>query len=406
MKVKEQILNALLDKYEKSKSYIEMTNRRISIKMNQIKDYNIEDYEQRELWNSVLKDLQKGELIKFEWEKFEENNIIKEVWLIKENVYKIYEELGRKNPKKSYQAILKQLEQCNFTQEWIKEFQNDMKNYMIEKQKENVLLPIELFSEIVQALNEIDKMQTQNKNAMILKRVFSIKCYNNSKYFERNIEKKIIRIAKRYLHLEQLTDNEILAEIGIVKYPEIIEFCGNMKCIIQGKAIEYASITKGSYINGNAINSIERMEIDSNVRRIIFIENKANYVEYIQSSKESELVIYHGGFYSPIKGEFFRKIYESTQNKNIEYFHWSDIDIGGFEIFVRLRDNIIPELKPMKMDTETLMKYKEKGIALEEEYRNKLAQLKEDRNFKIFWKSIDYMLDNNIKLEQEAIIEN
>ncbi len=63
-----------------------------------------------------------------------------------------------------------------------------------------------------------------------------------------------------------------------------------------------------------------------NAKKIIFIENKANYINYIQNTKKSdEFVVYHGGMYSPIKGEFFKKLYEVA--KNIEFYHWSDIDI-------------------------------------------------------------------------------
>lgn len=403
MNAKEIILNKLLDKYEKSKSYTETVNRKIAVKMSNIKEYKVEDYEQRELWNSVLLDLQQKELIGFKWEKFEVNNIIEEVWLIKENIPQAYEELGRLNPKESYKIILGRIQNCKFSQEWLKNFQYDMIQYMKEKQKENTLLPLEKSSEIIKALKEIDEMLTENKNPVILKRVFSIKCYNNSKYFERNIEKNVTRILKKYLHLEMLKEDEILSEVGIVKYPEIIEFSGDIKCIIHGKEIEYSSITDGSYINGNAIANMEKVELSCNIKQIIFIENKANYINYIQNKKESELVIYHGGFYSPIKGEFFRKIYNSS--KNIKYFHWSDIDIGGFEIFARLRDNIIPELKPIKMDINTLVEYKDRAILFDTSYHDELAKLKVNKKFEIFWDVIDYMLENNVKLEQEAIIE-
>ncbi len=403
MNTKEIILNKLLDKYEKSKSYTETVNRKIAVKMSNIKEYKVEDYEQRELWNSVLLDLQQKELIGFKWEKFEVNNIIEEVWLIKENIPQVYEELGRLNPKKGYKIILGRIQNCKFSQEWLKNFQNDMIQYMTEKQKENALLPLEKSSEIIKALKEIDKMLIKSKNPMILKRVFSIKCYNDSKYFERNIEKNVTRILKKYLCLERLKEDEILSEVGIVKYPEIIEFCGDIKCIIKGREVKYSSITDGSYINGIAIENIDRVEIGCNINKIIFIENKANYINYIQSKKDNELVIYHGGFYSPIKGEFFRKIYNSS--KNIECFHWSDIDIGGFEIFTRLRDNIIPELKPIKMDIDTLLEYKNRAILFDTGYHDELTKLKADKKFEIFWDVIDYMLENNVKLEQEAIIE-
>ncbi len=404
MNIKEIILNKLLEKYEKSKSYTENVNRRILLKMSQIKEYNIEDYEKRQLWNSICVDLKNKGLINFDWEKFEENNILKSIWLIKDNIEEVYKEANRLNPKEGYKVILRQCENINFSQEWLQHFLEDIKNYMLERQKESTLLPLEKSKDILVALSEIDTMLAKNKNSVTLKRIFSIKCYNDSKYFERNIEKNIIRILKKYLNLAELKDDEILAEIGITKYPEIIEFCGNINCIINGKVVQYLSFTEGSYINSSAISKIESIEFDSKIKKVIFIENKANYIDYIRDIREDELVIYHGGFYSPIKGEFFRKIYKSKHNRDVEYFHWSDIDIGGFQIFTRLKENIIPDLIPFKMDIETLKQYINSANSFDETYRDSLEKLMNDKRYELFWDVINFMLENNVKLEQEGII--
>ena len=47
MKYKQIILSALLDKYEKSKSYLNDVNRRIIIKADNIKQYNVENYDDK-----------------------------------------------------------------------------------------------------------------------------------------------------------------------------------------------------------------------------------------------------------------------------------------------------------------------------------------------------------------------
>ena len=82
-----------------------------------------------------------------------------------------------------------------------------------------------------------------------------------------------------------------------------------------------------------------------NANRIIFIENKANYIDYIQNRmSKDEFVVYHGGMYGEVRGQFFKKLYEAT--KESEFYHWSDINIGGFKIFARLR-KIIPIIFPL-----------------------------------------------------------
>lgn len=137
--------------------------------------------------------------------------------------------------------------------------------------------------------------------------------------------------------------------------------------------------------------------------KIMFIENKANYIDYIQNKKNAkELVIFHGGMYSPMKGEFFKKIYEVSNN--VEFYHWSDIDIGGFKIFTRLKENIISELKPFKMDKNTLIENKKYWRSFNENYKDLLLELYDDSRYNIFFDVIDVMLRNNICLEQESLI--
>lgn len=411
MQPKEIILNKLLEKYEKSKSYLKDTNRRILIKIEDIKEYNIENYNIKTIWHDTVGELKKENLIDFSWVKFNENNLLDKIWLNKDNINKAYEKAGRINPKQAYIVVQEQLKNIEFKQEWLNIFSSDVLTYMQNRQKENNLLPMKESEKILKALKEIDNMQEQQKIPQVLKRVFSSKCFNDSKYFERNIEKYIIRILKKYYLskealISSINDDEILAQIGIIKYPEVIEFCGNINCKILGKKVNYCNETLGSYINSNAISKIENIEL-LGVEKIIWIENKANYIDYISNKEENELVIYHGGFYSPIKGEFFKKVYSAisyiNNQKKIEYYHWSDIDIGGFMIFTRLK-KIIKELQPIKMDKNTFLENKQNWNYFDENYKVQLKNLRTDDNYKIFFDVIDEMIRFNAKLEQEAII--
>lgn len=409
MDYKKIILNKLLDKYEKSKSYVKSTNRRIMVKVEEIKEYDLENYEQKLLFHETLKELKLKKIVDFNYLKYEEGNILDKIWLEKENIVNAYIEAQRENPKENYVVILERLESENFKQEWLRNFCEHIKNYMLENQKECQLLSFGQFEDILKALEEIDKMQSINNAGTILKRIFSINCYNDSKYFEKNIEKNIIGIVKKFYFEEngdiELKDDDILKEVGIIKYPEIIEFCGNMRCTVKGKIIEFSDTTEGSYINGNAILNLENVELIA-VDKIIWIENKANYIDYILNKKPNEFVIYHGGFYSPIKGNFFKKIYEASTKllNHITYLHWSDIDIGGFEIFTRLKDNVAREVEPYKMDNDTLVKYKYKWSYFNEKYKDRLYKLRNCEKYCMFFDVIDTMIEHNCKLEQESII--
>lgn len=412
MNYKQIILNALLDKYEKSKSYLSDVNRRIIIKADKIKQYNVESYDDKLVFHNIVKELKRKKLIDFSWHKYEENNILNEIWLIKENVGEAYCEIGRNNPKQAYQEILLHLEKAKFNMQWIIQFCEEMKEYMLKNQKENVLLPKDKAKEILIALQEIDNMQLNKNEGNILKRTFSMKCYHDSKFFEKNIENVLIRIIRKYYIsvdteniLEEISDNDVLAQIGIVKYPEVIEFCGNMTCKINGEKLVFTNRTKESYINEYTIQNINNLEL-SNVKRIIFIENKANYIDYIEHKKEDEFVVYHGGFYSPIKGKFLEKIYKASKEAECKttYYHWSDIDIGGFKIYTRLRDNIIPELVPYKMDKKALIQNKIYWKTFDSKYKELLKKLRQEGKYSVFFEVIDFMLENNIRLEQESML--
>ena len=412
MNYKQIILNALLDKYEKSKSYLCDVNRRIIIKADNLKQYNVENYDDKLVFHNSVKELNRKNLIDFSWQKYEEDNILNEIWLIKENVDKSYNEIDRNNPKQAYQEVLIYLEKSKFRMQWIIHFCDEMKKYMIKNQKENVLLPRNKAKEVLVALQEIDNMQINENEKNILKRTFSMKCYHDSKFFEKNIESILIKIIKKYYInvdseniLEEISDNDVLAQIGIVKYPEVIEFCGNMSCEINGEKHVFSSITKGSYINEYAIQNISNIHL-INVSKIIFIENKSNYIDYIENKKEDEFVIYHGGFYSPIKGKFFEKIYKGSKEAETKptYYHWSDIDIGGFKIYTRLRDSIIPEVLPYRMDKNTLIENKVYWKLFDNKYSELLEKLKQEEKYSIFFEVIDFMLENSVRLEQESMI--
>ena len=88
---------------------------------------------------------------------------------------------------------------------------------MKEKHKTNNLFPVQFAQDILLVLKQIDNKEEN------LKRVLSIKCFGDSKYFERNIEHILIRIIKTYLleKAEEYSNDDILLEVGISKYPEI-----------------------------------------------------------------------------------------------------------------------------------------------------------------------------------------
>ena len=71
MDYKNIILNKLLNKYEVSKSLVSNSNRKIILKVDNLKEYNIEDYEAKKLFHDIVFDLETKQLIFYSWKPHE-----------------------------------------------------------------------------------------------------------------------------------------------------------------------------------------------------------------------------------------------------------------------------------------------------------------------------------------------
>lgn len=413
MDYKKAILNILLDKYEKSTAYITSRRggRRIMLKLSssQFPYYNIEDTDKKDFINSIIDDLAKKDIIGYEWLRFEEGNIIEKIWLNFDNIDEAYKEIGRIPKKKTVKDIACLIDdmQGNIACDWIKLFLDDAKAELNTKKKIPKFLSenISETKDFLKALIHIDAKGDEE----ILERVFSIQCFGDSKYFERNIRKKLIGLIRHYmiekeLCIEDMTEDDILSQVGIVKAPEQIDFRGNIIGILNGKQVDFSPFCYGTSINSQTVKSIQITSLE-NVDRILFIENKANYIDYIFNNEHSrDLIVFHGGFYSPVKGLFFEKLYEAIKDQDIECYHWSDIDLGGFMIFNRLKKCIIPSLKPYKMDEISFMSRQDFWQPFDDRYATSLAKLLEDKDYSEFHNLIRLMLNEGAWLEQEAFL--
>ena len=270
----------------------------------------------------------------------------------------------------------------------------------IEKWQSDMML----VRNILKALDEIDRLISS-----ISMRAFSIRLFADSKFFEKNIKKYIVDIASKnepeLEAMDELSEREILAQIGIIMMPEIFEFCGDMTIGFADGEVDYSPIRSGSCITSDSVKDIRYITLDSRISKILFIENKTNYSQYCLNSKLSdELVIYHGGFYSPAHGVFFRFIADAAKKNDVPVFFWADIDYGGFRMFIRLRDNIIPALKPLNMDTEAFSSHSEKLLGRNDKYIHKTLELLTDPDYECFYDVINMIAKRKGTVEQECFL--
>jgi len=417
MDYRKEILRRLLDKYENSKSfYDDSVNRRITLIMSEEKDISdrLESADEKIDFTDCLRYLESENIAVVKWMKYEEGNLADRIYLVREpeSLNKAYCLAGRKrlaDELDTLKILLREAAAEIKNEKWIRDFFLEMLEYAESRHK------IPRFFKGTQNENQdlIRALLFLNGHSQeeILMRVFSIRCFHDSKYFEKNVLSRLLSVI-RYCFREEnegdaLNDEELLSLNGIRKSPEIMEFCGNLLITMEnGQSIDYSKMIYGAYMNSETADHIRNIDL-GDTGKVTFIENKTNYLWYISGAgerKKDELVIYHGGCYSPVRGRWFQKIQEAAGGKDIVFRHASDIDAGGFRIFMRLKSEIIPDLIPYRMDVRTYEKYKKYGVHFDEKYAQILCNMLEDESYGIFHDVISCMLNDRTKIEQEIMI--
>ena len=119
--------------------------------------------------------------------------------------------------------------------------------------------------------------------------------------------------------------------------------------------------------------------------------------------RSDEIVIFHGGQYSPAKKKFFESV-SKTMPQDCKWYHWGDIDYGGFSMLLRLRKEIISSIMPYRMSKYELEKYENYTQTFSKEYAEKLLKLYEEARLEDCRECLNYMVKHKIKLEQEAML--
>lgn len=231
-------------------------------------------------------------------------------------------------------------------QAWLVSFYEELLQQMERATKE---LPQNARDEKLHwCLNAIAKLEGD-----MWKRQFSYRVLGDSKTFENVYQKKVASILSSYS--DRVTDemelDEILAEFGILSYSQTLECKGSMKYRINtldavGK-IDITSAYYGHVLNAQTLVHSEVVDA-SNIRRVMTIENKANYENMGYDSQC--LYIYTHGFMSRKERRFLESL-NRLLDEDVEFYHWSDMDYGGIRIYQFIKERVFcgREIEPWKM---------------------------------------------------------
>lgn len=408
----EILLSRLLDKYEKSKHLRQpgTSTRRVmlQIEKKELPEYQYEDAQIRDAWNEVVKNLESQDLITVKWRQG--LPVFSSVILNLDRLADCYQLTGRTHPKEQAHAVAEIVSTrlALVTTDWILAWREEI----CHQAKESLRIPsyckkdFSLLDKLLTALKVYDSLHGDS----ITMRAFSEKCYQNTKTFERDVRNQFLRIASAYSpelketgEPSEMGERDRLAYLGIYARPELYELSGNCTIHTQKGDICVAStMPYGLALPSSGIDSIQCFNLNG-IHKIIFIENKTNYDEFILSElRPDELAIYHGGFLSPQKRKFLGKIANSLQ-KQIQIVFWADIDLGGFQMFERLQA-IFPSLCPMRMSEEDVVSHYANGLKRSERYLSEVQSALNNGKYPLFHAAMKKILEYGVTIEQEVFL--
>lgn len=213
-------------------------------------------------------------------------------------------------------------------------------------------------------------------------RIFSKRYLGSSKVFEVRLKTRVISIARKYYPLvdEEMDDYQVLAQLYLDNYAQEMAVKGELRLYFDGNEIDLYPFPYGLILNSETLERA-RISKDQRIRKVITVENKANFV------------------HMPRERDFLKRLEQTLEEYDgIQYFHTGDLDYGGVRIFQYIRTQIFPKLQPLWMDAEQFEAYKEFGETMKEGTWEKLKSFQEPR-LQIL---IDKMLETKLVIEQEC----
>lgn len=393
------VLNHLLDTYENSLLSIGENRRKIQIEFRftrtSIPAYYDESSSEYEKIHILMNALENKNMITVIWKDHKQGHFIQKVRMNADQIDEIYRYTGRK-PKHGLEE-----ENRVFLQKYLNEDAPVTVNfvgYLLERLENHKsvkeYITLENLQETEKFLRACVSVE-QNKTPCYI-REFSIQHFQDSKYFEQ-IESRIIRVFRQFdEEYKEMDAVELLAEYGIYQTPDFVYFKGDVRLLVEGEEMNLSLLKQGIGISGEDIENI-RFSDFSRIQKVITVENLTSFFRY---HEENSLLVYLGGYHNRVRRKLLQKIYGAIPAA--KYYHFGDIDAGGFLIFLDLRKKTEIPFESFRMDLDTLKQYSQYGKKLTETDKKRLEKLGEEKEFS---EVIRYMLEKNIKLEQECIIE-
>jgi len=314
--VAQQILNALLDRYERKPDRV----NRISIAVPTV---SLLAAERQDLFTRMEKARAAGG-VDLVWGRYENKHNLERVTLLKATP--IYDLLNRQPTEEkaantrqrvldALPDLLPELRQAldTTTAEWTLH-RRPIRDISLDSTEE-----ITLLFKVAQAL------MTRGRDSDIDIRTFSRRNAGNSKFLDGRIGKvaDIMRLA--VTTPEYLNSDEIFAFYGVKRYPQ--------PCLVAGSVTYKGNALPAEPYVGVAPEMAPYLNVANQPKWLLTVENLASFNRQVREAGGGGIIIYTGGFPSEPTLAAILALAKAT---TCPVFHWGDIDHGGIKIAYRI----------------------------------------------------------------------
>ncbi|MBS6642725.1 MAG: DUF2399 domain-containing protein [Clostridiaceae bacterium] len=383
-----KLIDKIIEKYERSKTdWNKGDSKNRSLRIQQEEKNQIGSLE----LVSQAVELEKEKLVKIKWYAY-----LSEIEMIHyslKDMPEFYARAGKIFKPQKIKACREFLEneKQKIKKEWIRAY---YESFLDKLEKGQIPGELEGDRLLFRCLSGLDQLEEP-----VYKRTFSKHFLGNSKLFEKRFQKKILNIAKA--HNPEIDDNmdktSILSQLYLEEYSQELALKGNVILELEGQSIDLSPFIYGLVINSQMLKHAE-VHAGQKIRKVITVENKANFMS--MPYEEGTLIVFSHGYFTPLEKEFLKRLYQSLDGDQVEYFHTGDLDYGGIKIFQYIKNNIFPPLKPLYMDLETFERFKAEGEAIKRSTLDKLKRVKEP----LLQELIDEICEEKLVIEQESLL--
>ncbi|MEY8428799.1 Wadjet anti-phage system protein JetD domain-containing protein [Lachnospiraceae bacterium 46-15] len=337
--------------------------------------------------------LEKQNLLKVDW--YDGKSVMKKISYRAEDLGVFYRMAGQTPPWCVLEKYRKQLQTFlpSLKKEWIQRYCEEELAVQLEKGNIPKNLQKEHFLDCLRGLDGLAEP--------VYKRLFSIKYLSDSKEFEREVQRAVVTIARKYCPdvTEGMEDSAVLSQIYLEEYSQELWIKGSLRLKLEGGEQDCGGFVYGAALNSRTLKNAGILP-DQKITKVITVENKANFES--MKYEEGTLIIFTHGFLAPGEREFLRKLVKVLP-ESTRYCHTGDLDLGGVRIFHDIRTKVMPKLEPLQMDADTFRRYKELGFGgkiEKQDYWEKLRGIDEPRLQGL----IDEILKERWVIEQESFL--